>query len=54
MRLGFNSDWVVRAAARKHQQMKAACLYFRNKTREDLPWPGNQDMRWMDAGGFSM
>ena len=55
VRLTCNSDWeVVRAAARSHRQMKAACVFFRNKKREDVPWPGSQDLRWMDACGSSM
>ncbi|CAE7499925.1 unnamed protein product [Symbiodinium microadriaticum] len=48
VRLRRNSDWeVVRAAARMRAQMKAACAYFRKKKKEDMPWPGSQDMRWM-------
>ena len=54
VRLCRNSDWeVVRAAARMRTRMKAACLYFRKK-KEDMPWPGSQDMRWMDACGSSI
>ena len=54
VRLCRNSDWeVVRAAGRMRTQMKAACLYFRKK-KEDMPWPGSQDMRWMDACGSSI
>ena len=55
VRLRRNSDWeVVRAAARMRAQMKAACACFRKKKKEDMPWPGSQDMRWMDACGSSM
>ena len=54
LRLGFNSDWeVVLAAAHNHAKMKAACVYFREKKKEDVPWPGSQDLRWMDACGSS-
>ena len=55
VRLTRNSDWeVVRAAARTYRQMKAACVFVRKKKREDVPWPGSQDLRWMDRCGSSM
>ncbi|OLQ10624.1 DeSI-like protein [Symbiodinium microadriaticum] len=55
VRLCRNSDReVMRAAARMRTQMKAAGVYFRKKKKEDVPWPGSQDTRWMDACGSSM